>query len=261
MMTASDWSGVASTYLDYLKSDDDRLRRELLDPLILSLLDPPGKTILDLGCGEGYFARVVKLAGAKRVIGVDISPGLIEDAHKQDAAVEYEVYDIVADQLLYPNTLDAVVAHMVMMDVSEIETAYEKISASLAPSGRLVVSIVNPYYGFPAGRWRKPDAPRRRLPFLKKPASENKYEHELFITEYFGARMVQKSLGQSAPVPHFHRSVSDYINLAAKHGLVLRKYLEPGLSADLKQRYPGLLLAKALDRVPLFLVLQFDKSA
>lgn len=36
-----------------------------------------GKTILDLGCGEGYFSR--KMAGmAKKVIGVDVSEEMIQ---------------------------------------------------------------------------------------------------------------------------------------------------------------------------------------
>lgn len=244
-MTSADWSGVASTYLDYFKSDEDRLRRELLDPIMLSSLNPPDKTILDLGCGEGYFTRVIKAADAKRVIGVDIAPGLIKSAREQDPAGEYEICDIVTAPVLWPRTFDAVVAHMVMMDVSDLDTTYLKIAKSLVCSGRLVLSIVNPYYAFPVGEWRAPPKPPRSWRHLgKRLPHKSKYDSELFITEYFGSRLVQKRLGDcSTSVPHFHRQLSDYLNLAAKHGLVLSAYLEP-----------------AMDRIPLFLVLQFDKA-
>lgn len=43
-------------------------------PLVLQELAPvTGKHVLDLGCGEGYVARLVAQAGAQSVFGIDIS--------------------------------------------------------------------------------------------------------------------------------------------------------------------------------------------
>ena len=36
-----------------------------------------GEAVLDLGCGEGYVARQVKEAGASRLLGIDVSEGMI----------------------------------------------------------------------------------------------------------------------------------------------------------------------------------------
>ena len=246
----TDWSGVASTYLDFLKSEDDQLRRELLDPILLNLLKPRGKTILDLGCGEGYFTRVLKAAGATRVVGADISPDLVKSAEEQDVLGEYQIYDIVSAPPFSPPTFDAAVAHMVMMDVSDINAAYQKLSEFLASSGRLIVSIVNPYYAFPVGQW---------LPATEQPCMGS-YSYDLYITNYYGSRVVQKTLGScTQAVPHFHRQLSDYINVAAKHGLILSALLEPPISPQLHQRFAKLNLAQALARVPLFLILAFHK--
>jgi SAM-dependent methyltransferase len=180
----TDWSGSAKTYLDFLKSEDDQLRRELLDPIVLNLLEPRRKTILDLGCGEGYFTRVLKAAGATRVVGADISPDLVKRAKEQDASGEYQIYDVVSALPFSPLTFDAAVAHMVMMDVSDINAAYQNLSRLLASSGRLIVSIVNPYYAFPVGRW---------LPATERIGSY--YYDLLYITDYFESRVVQKTLG------------------------------------------------------------------
>src|SRR5207244_1705305 len=37
--------------------------------------DLRGKSVLDLACGEGFVTRFLKLAGAARVLGVDLSEG------------------------------------------------------------------------------------------------------------------------------------------------------------------------------------------
>ncbi len=36
-----------------------------------------GKSVLDLACGEGFYSRLVRERGAARVVGVDLSSGMI----------------------------------------------------------------------------------------------------------------------------------------------------------------------------------------
>lgn len=43
-----------------------------------------GRTVLDLACGEGHYARRLKQAGATRVLGVDISPEMIKLAEESE---------------------------------------------------------------------------------------------------------------------------------------------------------------------------------
>ncbi|MDM8348850.1 class I SAM-dependent methyltransferase [Pseudomonas sp. sp1636] len=51
----------------------------------LNLLgDVQGKTVLDLACGEGRFSRTIKRQGARQVVGVDISAGMIELARQAE---------------------------------------------------------------------------------------------------------------------------------------------------------------------------------
>jgi len=46
--------------------------------------DISGKSVLDLACGEGHYTRKIKRLGASRVVGVDISEGMLELAMKQE---------------------------------------------------------------------------------------------------------------------------------------------------------------------------------
>jgi SAM-dependent methyltransferase len=59
-----------------------------------------GKSVLDLACGEGFYTRKMKARGAGRILGVDISPKMIELAVAQERerpiGCEYMVADVTA---------------------------------------------------------------------------------------------------------------------------------------------------------------------
>ena len=46
--------------------------------------DVAGKTVLDLACGDGFYTRLLRQAGASQVTGVDISRAMIELAEEQE---------------------------------------------------------------------------------------------------------------------------------------------------------------------------------
>ena len=45
-----------------------------------------GKAVLDVACGEGFYTRLLRRRGADRVVGVDLSPGMIALARSQESA-------------------------------------------------------------------------------------------------------------------------------------------------------------------------------
>ena len=46
--------------------------------------DVHGKAVLDVACGEGFYTRLIKQAGAAEVTGVDISAAMIQLAEKEE---------------------------------------------------------------------------------------------------------------------------------------------------------------------------------
>ena len=56
-----------------------------------------GKSILDLGCGEGFYTRKFKEKGASTVIGVDISPKMISLATAEETQHPLGIKYIVGD--------------------------------------------------------------------------------------------------------------------------------------------------------------------
>lgn len=104
------------------------------------------KTVLDLGCGSGFFTRHLAKT-AKRVIGLDNSLEQIALARKgQEENVSYLLADIIADDL--PSN-DLTVAPFVlgyMPNVEALGIFLKKVYSSLNEGGELV-SLVD----LPAG--------------------------------------------------------------------------------------------------------------
>ena len=96
----------------------------------------PEMTVLELGCGTGYFTRELARSGAD-IVAIDVSPELLEIARTNCSApnVRYEIQNAYA--LTYSNaTFDSVVGSSVLHHL-EIEEAVREIYRVLKPGGTI----------------------------------------------------------------------------------------------------------------------------
>lgn len=105
--------------------------------------DIRGKTILDIGCGDGRFARKMRRAGAGRVVGVDVSSAMIELAkqHERDDQLQIHYVQKASEELGVIGKFDVVVAEFLLHYASDCEhlnamcaTAYN----NLRPGGAFI---------------------------------------------------------------------------------------------------------------------------
>lgn len=126
--------------------------RRFLDYLARGLLemagDVSGKRVLDAGCGEGHVARLFASHGA-RVVGVDISPRLLELARSFEAEDPCEIEFIQADLAKglpsHRGVFDLATANMVLDDCEDLVAVFATLAGALKPNGRLLLSLNNPY--------------------------------------------------------------------------------------------------------------------
>src|SRR5215510_6156349 len=86
------WDEAADPYAEGQASGRDYYRYEFFGPAQVALCgDVREMRLLDVGCGNGYFAREMAKRGA-RVTGIDISPRMIAHA-KQYESVEAQGID------------------------------------------------------------------------------------------------------------------------------------------------------------------------
>jgi SAM-dependent methyltransferase len=107
----------------------------------------PGMTILELGCGAGYFTKELAHSGAE-IVAIDVSAELLEIAEANCSAsnVHYEIQN--ACVLTYPDaTFDSVVGSSILHHL-EIEPAVREIYRVLKPGGTIYFTepnMLNPH--------------------------------------------------------------------------------------------------------------------
>jgi ubiquinone/menaquinone biosynthesis C-methylase UbiE len=102
----------------------------------------PGMTVLELGCGTGYFTRELACSGAD-IIAIDVSPELLEIARADCPApnVRYQIQNACA--LTYPDgTFDSVVGSSILHHL-EIEEALREVYRVLKPDGTIYFTEPN----------------------------------------------------------------------------------------------------------------------
>ena len=111
--------------------------------------DVTGRSVLDLACGEGFYARLLKLRGAARVVGVDLSAEMIRLARAAEAAQPLGIEYVTGDAAGFRSaeTFDVVTAaYLLNYAESEEKLAAmcRTIAAALKPGGLFVTVNNNP---------------------------------------------------------------------------------------------------------------------
>ncbi|MDQ2950163.1 MAG: class I SAM-dependent methyltransferase, partial [Acidobacteriota bacterium] len=210
------WNGVADDWVAHADTND--YRNHYLMPRTLAMLgEVNGKAILDLGCGEGGYARALSRRGA-RVTGVDGSERLIDLARQRALAeaLEIEFLNSNANALdaLGPASFDAVLASMCLMDVEDYAGAIREVHRILRVRGELVMSITHPCFSAPVSSWVR--------------SAEGELQHYA-VDRYFERSAWDEKITPAfrAPVLHRHRPLEDYMGSPLECGFVLREFSEP----------------------------------
>jgi len=136
----------------YRRSKSSPVRRFIEEHTFMELVgDVRGKRVLDLACGEGFYTRRLKTAGADSVLGVDISSEMIELARAQEndatLGIDYLCADAAAIDALDLGSFDMVVAAYLLHyapDENVLRRMCSNIAACLPEGGRFVTLNENP---------------------------------------------------------------------------------------------------------------------
>jgi ubiquinone/menaquinone biosynthesis C-methylase UbiE len=256
---AKHWEANAENWTRLSRAGHDVYRDTLNTPQFLAMLPPvDGLSGLDIGCGEGTNTRQLARRGA-HMNAIDFAPTFIHFAKGEEArdplGIAFQVAD--ASALPFPDAcFDFATAFMSFMDIANQPRALAEAARVLRPCGFLQFSILHPCFTPPHRRVV------RDAQGITQAIEVARYfdSSEPYLDEWMFSTVPAEERARVEPfrIPVFHRTLSSWVELICRAGLVIEQFGEPSASAELAAAQPSLADTRV---APLFLHIRARKPA
>ena len=203
---------------------EQSVRTGFLDAWVLRAMGAvEGRRVLDIGCSEGRFCRL--LAGQDAdVTGIDLTEGLVERARALSEGngtyLICNAHDVAA---VVDGSFDLAVSYIVMVDLLDYRKAIRSAFRVLKPGGRFIVCNIHPMRMAVTNGWIRQG--NRKLHY-----AVDDYTKE-------GPRLEEISWTGGA-FTSMHRTLSSYITAFLDSGFVIEGLMEPTPSAAQLEAHP-----------------------
>lgn len=237
-MAREAWQASADGWIAAMGDRGDATRALLLDAPMLEMVgDVTGKRVLDVGCGEGRFCRMMTDRGA-RITGIDPTIPLLGIA----ATGEGLYARAVGESLPFADaSFDLAVTYLTLIDIPDYRTAIREIFRVLAPGGKVAVANLNPFATTRPAAWYRNDA--------GEPL-------HVAVEDYFDEKATLLRWGK-INIYNWHRPMEAYMQAFLEAGFVLERFAEPRASLDVIDANPNMAEGR---RVPLFHIMRWRKG-
>jgi SAM-dependent methyltransferase len=230
-----DDDAVFATYMA-ARQRRDGPNNTLEQPVILELAgDLAGLRVLDLGCGDAAFGRLVLERGGSEYLGVEGSRNMAAVARETLAGTIGQVqYCTIEEWEATVATFDLAVARLSLHYLADLAPVFAQVYQALAAGGRLVFSVEHPVItscdrGWPTGTLRQ----------------------AWVVDDYFVTGM-RENAWMGGTVRKYHRTVEDYFRALQDAGFVVEQLRE---SRPQREQFADQQVYERRMRIPLFLLL------
>jgi len=191
--------------------------------------DLAGKDVIELGCGTAYFGAWLKRAGARRVVGVDVTPAQLETARRLDEEFRLglELIEANAESVPLPDgSFDVVFSDHGALSWGDPPRVVSEAARLLRPGGRLVFNVTSPF-----ARMCLDEEAGRQTEELLRP--------------YFGLHRVDEGDGAAT----YNLGYGEWVRLLRANGLAVEDLVEPrppdgaattyGIPVEWAKRWPA----------------------
>ncbi|MBP2619615.1 class I SAM-dependent DNA methyltransferase [Chryseobacterium jejuense] len=203
--------------------DGDKGLNELLEqPVMKSLLLPvQDKTILDMGCGLGHQVRELLKQNPKKIIGLDISQNMLNEAQSRTSSSTVEwICSALEDYDFGTNRFDLVISSMTLHYIENLNLLFQKIYNGLKSGGQFLFSMEHPICTAALKPWEELNGEKYWL--------INRYSEESLRKQDWFVKDVEK----------YHHQLSTIVNGLLKAGFIIKNLEEPSPAQELLQLRP-----------------------
>lgn len=197
-------------------------------PFVLDQLgELRGAHVLDLGCGEGYLARLIAEGGAASVFGLDISPEMIAAARRavpeeSPCDFAFEIEDATSFAAFPRDRFDRIIAVFLFnyLTRAAMTRVLRRVRQLLTPGGRFVFTVPHPCFPY----MRPPAAP-----FFFDTGGRSYFEG---VDATYEGKIWRRD-GTAVPVRCIHKTLADCMAALAEAGwTTLPTMLELSVTAE-----------------------------
>jgi 2-polyprenyl-3-methyl-5-hydroxy-6-metoxy-1,4-benzoquinol methylase len=238
---AAEWQELALAWIREACEGLNPTRTGLLDePMLEACGDVNGLRVLDCGCGEGRFCRLLAARGARSVLGIDLCEAMISAANELKSGFEeYQVSDVQKLDSVEATSLDLVVSYLNQCDLPDYQANNRNVFRVLKPGGRFVIANLHPMRSA-VGGWLKNEQGEKLHVILDNYLDEGERHWQIM----------------GSWLTNFHRTLASYLDSYIATGFRLVKLLEPTASDENIRNHPGL---EDERRVPNFIIYLLEK--
>ena len=200
----------------------------VVTPALFKLLgDVDKKDVLEIGCGNGYWLKMLNEKGA-RCTGIDLSENQIKTTKEENLSnqIKYFVADASEKVNLESNSFDIIFLEHVLLEISDIgkiKQIFNEVYRLLRKNGFLIVSDIHPL------------APETKFDNI-----EVEKEYSYFKSGFPFKVISKKPDGSVTKYTDFHWTLEDLANSITGSGLKIVKILEPTPTKEIAEKYPYL---------------------
>ncbi|MEM8676543.1 MAG: class I SAM-dependent methyltransferase [Cyanobacteria bacterium P01_G01_bin.67] len=220
-----EWIDLSKAWIEEARKGKNPTRNGLLDkPMLIACGDVTGKKIIDCGCGEGRFCRILAARGANYVLGIDLCEPMIEAARElQSETDEYCIADVQDISFIENEMFDLAVSYLNQCDVPNLNSNNQEVYRILNKGGRFIVANLHPMRSA-VGAWHR--------------SNSGKKEHVILDRYFDEGDRTWKMMGSE--VTNFHRTLSTYISGFLNAGFTIEGIVEPTVIGEQLKDYPEL---------------------
>lgn len=127
---------------DFDRSQETDFQKRFND--LFTSQEVEGKSVLDLGCGNGRYAEFFCKKNAKRVVGTDLNDSMIELLKKRKQEKDLKQLEVVKSDMnnmdVKESEFDFIFSHFSLVHAKDIEKVISDLKKALSVGGKILIA-------------------------------------------------------------------------------------------------------------------------